>query len=1638
MKINNYHSFSLQPFIRFLAIGLFFLFSITGIAQAPTGLYWDIAVGCEDATDVGFNVEGPQECIKVCEGSTVTYTLTGDPTPWIDVQWYVVGGTIQNSSASDVTIAWGNGLYGEITVRVETNEEIFTRRVCVELIPKPIVDFTVYPNGPRPTVINVCKDEVVYFENLTTNDGNSQIIFHSWYFSDDDTTVETFEPSHIFTQNGVYYVILTVTNDCNCSSSEKIEVHVGDEGMQISCNSIACENEVETYTVTNLEGESVECFDYQWIADGGTIIYDTVNEVQVQWDRVDQDGFGYLTYNPFSCDVTCQEPVTIKVPVIKDDVLISGPTTLCEGAQARYAIPQWPSTEVEWQITPSAGIDIIPSDQPNEIVLEGITGGNYILEAIYTNTLKGCGGVAFKELTIENDIKILGNTTTCINESENFYTTTSGIQYDWIIDGPTGASSYSGSTINAIFTEPGLYTIYIGDIDCITPFTVYVKPPAESPIAIDGPLEVCFGMPIAYSAVPEPPGTHQAVWNIAPGSGVFSSTNTDEAIGDEVSVIWNPNYTGTYQLRLFFENEGCVSQDVIVINPTGLQIDYDFAGPQNVCSSSYASYTVDYLEGDKYEWKILTPDLGSIAENPQNHEVEVLWNNVATTTTALLELSIEKCGAKTIKQFPVVIEPSVPISINAPNTVCRDEVVNFSINGLTSWNTITWNFGDGGTATGPNTSHIYDNLSPIGTNYIVQVTVTEPNGCLNNAIATFSLQVQPAPLAHLTPALNHNYCSAGALATDPPTLNLILDSNYATAIAIEWFYNGSSISPALPPMTTSYTATQFGQYYAVVESANGCTDTTNIVYVREENCNIDDDCMVNELPPTINTPLANTGCNAYTATAVNNSGTTPLSYHWQVDGNQLTGQTATTANFTVSGVGIHRIYYSEVYATIDIYGNPCSDAVVAVEEFIVPYEANLDYSIICNTAGNGYNVTIYEASDYFPTTPIQSLTYFVDGVNVGSGTPQGLPQITVPNLTPGNHTLGLDISGSGYAACSTSLTITLPDFPTATIVAPLQACAGEPVPFAATVNDPNLIYEWDFDDGALNSLLNPIRNFSVGQKDVILTVTNALGCSTTVSHAITIDAPNMDGSLDLSPPSACAGNPITITYSPPLGQSSNVTTHIWKREVNGVIVSMQQTPVTVNNITVTQPGIYILDGVDNNGCVQYGISRISVAFLETPDAVINGPLEVCAETPFQLHANPVFENNYQYSWELDGQPLPQWDDIAVIDQTLITPGNYTYDLTVTTLAGCSATTSYDITVNPLPDAPEVSIAILECEPYTVELDARANEPGIYLWSDGQTGNIIQVTHGGPYRVTFINDQGCSSSKEIDVPQNPEAYIWAYPQGCYEVCEQNVSDYYVTGPIIPFTWEWQVDSNNINSGMGIMPNQFWSGDGLYQLQLDNGYCNTLSQGFSWELAERCQDCDIILRVLNLQPMIDGFGNCYYTLTLDISNHSSISYTINNLTNSGVMVPGGGYLPPGVTVANMEFYPPAGFAGGMVSFALTSTGPDQGITCLNDFSINFPACPTGSHRPTNGEETETGGAQKYTVAPNPTTGVVQLSHTAEAIQGTNAIVYIYDLYGREIKRERLNLNSASTPLDLSPFANGTYLLVLREETRTVFYQ
>lgn len=1605
----------------------------TGFSQVPSGIIWDKEVACQESrNEYFFDVEDEQECVKVCSGSTVTYTLVGgDSSTWVSTDWQISGGNIIAQTLTTVTVNWSGTTTGSLFFTITLNNGVsFDQELCIEKTPKPRAIFNLAPFSRDASdelqipEIQACVGETLYFENFSDSNGGSSIVDYFWQFGSDEGWDYSydFEPSYTFTQSGDYTIVLTVTNACNCKSSIEVPVEVGEEGVKIECVSMVCEGSSDEYTAYLENGETLECEAASWEAEGGSILYQNATMASVKWDNVDEDGFGYLTYFPEGCDVACISPTTIKVPVIQNDIEIDGPEEICEGEQFRYSIPKWPTTEVNWQILSGSAGQLFTSDQKNEIIFQANGPGTFIIEAEYTNTLLGCGGTATKEIKVKPGVEIEGPTRLCVGGGTASFNLSNNDYAHWQLMGPAGNTTAAGYTFTHQFNQPGIYQLGATGNFCLTKeYIIQVDETPEAPISIEGPEEVCLGEPVAFSVVNSGTGQGTVYWEAENGSVQSSS-------GSEATIAFLTGSNGPFVVKARNQNGICTSE-WISKTVEQVQLDTTISGAATACSSTYETYSVPETEGDKYTWTI-TPDyLGSVTNANQDNEVEILWNDVTTPEIATLQIAIEKCGQTYFGQQQVTVQMAPEVNINAPTEVCRDEPVYFSLQspgGLSSWDSIEWDFGDGNTASNTETpTHTYTVLDANQLNYNVTVTVQGANGCIGEATANFSINVMPAPVGVINPATAPIYCNASELTNNPASYFLNINTNYPSPTSIQWFHNGQQMgNPPYNPATGEFTPTQFGGYYALIEGNNGCSTQTNTLSIELEDCGTGPGVSCTPSGSIVDVSAQLTDCGTVELT----SGFTgnPINYTWLAPEGILQNETINSAALTYSSSGVKTVRYQATFNGVDDQGQACTTVLTRSVQVIVPYLADINYAVSCESTPGMYNLTLYDASTYVAGISNPNIAFWVDGSPVG---PVNNGQVSNLAVSPGQHTLKIEVSSANYPSCTVSLPIDLVDFPTATIVAPNEACVGMPVNFSAQVNDPDLSYKWDFRDGAKNSLPNPVRNFSSGNNyDVVLTVTNRYGCTVEVSQEMNIQESNMAGTIELNPQSACLGETIDLFFD----QASNTITpteYYWT--IGGNIVA--NTP----SFPVTQPGEYGLIVESSGGCQETIVSK-TVTFLDTPVAQIIAPEEVCSESPFSLQSRRKKDGD-SYTWRRDGQLLYQFNDEPVIEQQLGNTGTYTYQLEITAASGCTDTANFTVTVYPNPEPPEVDFQVLDCEPYTVRLTGTAGEPGTFTWSSGGEGAQVEVNKGGPYRLTFTNQYGCSSSTEIDVPFNPLAHIWVHPTGCYEGCEQLIKsgNQYLSGPDLPFqAWEWTRNNSTLNSGTGSVQDQVLGSDGNYRLHLDNGSCQAKSEPMEWSISPHCRECRLEYLIEDVRPAMDAYGNCYYIISLNIANpNPSLSYNIQNTSGNGVIVPGGGVLPSGNNIVQLEFYPNSGFGsgGGQIDLLLTASNaiPGEPSTCYLEFSVNLPPCGGSSHRP--------GQDMNLILSPNPTNS----STTLRIEEGLNdqkgsRTIELYDLNGKRLTTQQLAPNQKEWAIDLSGYAGGTYLVVIRDQGEVMGYK
>ena len=167
-----------------------------------------------------------------------------------------------------------------------------------------------------------------------------------------------------------------------------------------------------------------------------------------------------------------------------------------------------------------------------------------------------------------------------------------------------------------------------------------------------------------------------------------------------------------------------------------------------------------------------------------------------------------------------------------------------------------------------------------------------------------------------------------------------------------------------------------------------------------------------------------------------------------------------------------------------------------------------------------------------------------------------------------------------------------------------------------------------------------------------------------------------------------------------------------------------------SSISVTASGNY---WVINKGLCAILTDTFHVDFAPAPVVSLSNYTSICAGEVITI-GSPQPPGT-QYAWSSGST-----------DSSINISGSGYYSLTVS-LYGCSATASFEVSIIPLPVVslgPDTTV----CHEYNLKVPVNSSG-ATYLWSDGSTGQSIQIFETGTYWVTISNTCG-STTDSINV------------------------------------------------------------------------------------------------------------------------------------------------------------------------------------------------------------------------------------------------------------------------------------------------
>lgn len=1323
-------------------------------------------VGCE-ATILHENIQGNQilddedGCLNVCENSEVIYTAHGwnygSPLGLCKFDWFVTGGLIIatdgiplltpvsyingsfGSTPQEVTVQWGTTGPGSIKVSETTIFNVppmcppKSEIICLNIIESPVADFSI-PSlviGPGGCY-DICKNQIVYFKDNSTGSVASPINSWVWNFGDNTPVSSVPNPQHQYTDPGTYEVTLTVTNICECQSMIKKQVCVSDvEAPNIYCPSAICENYSDIYHTDAI------CDPYTWTATGGTVTSGAnTADVEVKWDNIGSDGFGYLTLDGSTCDNSCPATITVKVPVILAEGTIDGTTTACSNSYYIFELPAWPATNYEWELINNYNGAVFSSYSQNSHWVEIKTGNSllpFTLVCDYHNTIAepSCSGKA--ELVVDVRLKpvIIAPDQLCINTActcEVSVPPPPSATIDWIVTKPDGVvqpvqqSSGSNPVVlpASFFNMSGTYTIQASSPANFCdpePYLLEVVDPPPVPINIYGDEYVCLNYPYTYST--------DIIKNSITYWSVTGGTIQGSYIGNSVTVIWNSTTTKTISAYREWEHiAGCAS-DVYQKNIHHIIVDGTISGDATVCQDQTYPYEIDLggVLAETYNWKLYSSygNVGSISpgQYPFQCNVTFLYLAATTSVSCLLTCEVTKCGITETILFPITIEPNTRItSLTAnPNPVCSGDPVDFEafISGAAA-DHFTWDFGDGSTPTPPCTTnactHTFTNTSNDNLTFTVSVkAVSGCNGAVSDAV-TVVVNVKPEPNAFLWPGdfvlyqppmgtydLHVTVTSTGTF-----TYQWYFDDGTAGALVINGATTANYTVTSTPPVTIPPSITSQGEYWCVVTNdITGCDKKTNIKYIYEDPniqplpCTPSGQYLVDYGIENFNISL--TGCGQLQATCTT-YGSYPgniIGYNWSVNPGAASytySGTETQNNsmyYTFNKAGIYKIGLDVYYENSIPNNPPCTLSVFNYKT--VPLVAELKWGIVCNSSNNGYTLILDDYSSVFPGFPVTQWQWSKDG-NPITGCGISCSQCTTDVAAGTTPTIELIVDNGSAYPCTTSVQVNVPALPVAdyythttygTPCDPYKSCEGREIEFTNTSTPVNeiIFHEWTFYDNTESHMVNPIKTYDINNPNqdfnIELTVTDKYGCTNTTSKTITVFNNNLAfdpfGS-QYSPSSSelCFDDVLNPPVEPVFTGGSPNFSYRWYM---GTDLLPNFTGPTLAG-PFPGSGAYWVKIIDGNYCykeINPMPAMISINY--SPTTIIDGKQDICYGEDIKLKAvtgYPACSTLY-YTWKFGSVVLPgnTNKEITIPATWPLYPGVYSFTLKVEDPgSGCSS------------------------------------------------------------------------------------------------------------------------------------------------------------------------------------------------------------------------------------------------------------------------------------------------------------------------------------------------------------------------------
>ncbi|MCB2220544.1 MAG: PKD domain-containing protein [Bacteroidetes bacterium] len=671
----------------------------------------------------------------------------------------------------------------------------------------------------------------------------------------------------------------------------------------------------------------------------------------------------------------------------------------------------------------------------------------------------------------------------------------------------------------------------------------------EKPVANFDFDDVCFGETTYF--------TDQSTYTASP----ISIYSWDFGDGVGTSTLQNPDYTftnhGLYNVTLQIENElGCIDDSIIPVLVDTLPVANFSFGPScsgmETCFTDESTPNADTLIS--WTWNFGDGNISTL-KNPCH-----IFSDTGYYTISLVVVNIDGCVSEVYEE-EIYVAGQPQANFEAVVSCLGDTTHFINLTDsvgteITSW---LWDFDDPASM-GNNTSVLFEpsHFFPSPGMYDVSLSVENNFGCQDMQVQTITIDSLPE-----------------ALFTKPDTIaydvEFMINENSighgSPVVTRSWDFGDGTTATNINPVMHTYASPGKYEICLTVEDYNGCTD---------QFC---DTIVVSEHPEAGFTYASDVTLETFFFDESQPSSTI-VDWYWDFGD-------PTTSLDTAAGVAQPMWTYAtegwyNVYLKVwDRYGG--TDEITQMVYAGNAVIADFEHRYVCLG-----DTTIFVDNSYSPISAGFETWYWDFGD--GHDSTYNEPQDTLYHrfMFPGVYEVKFGVSATVYGYFMTDTmfqTVEVFEHPFARIdTAGIGVCFGEEIQFndasIYVANDPGAQWNWDFRDGWLDTLQNPLHTYQdTGEFYVILEIMTEHGCvGTDSSIAYVSFAPDFDFLIK----NPCLNNP--ATFIPDYDSTKlEITDWNWNfgdnlsNDNTSTISHPQHTYTRIDNYTITMK-------VSSHGC----------------------------------------------------------------------------------------------------------------------------------------------------------------------------------------------------------------------------------------------------------------------------------------------------------------------------------------------------------------------------------------------------------------------------------------------------------------------